>query len=483
MRITISLCTIVCLACCSTAWAEDSSGRCENNAELLKCTIGAIKQLEQNLPTDAAVYDERVRRYLQMLAKNLGYSASAEDLLELKRRSLDLKHHPRENATAIAALDNAIASAAGEIRNIMSIEALASRSEVGLDIYPEFVRRKLQFLDSEKGRFYYEGIFELEVLELLGNALESTYFLDRMHQTPDTSKLEHELNIIHDITTRMNDEKYDYILRNRKGSQTDLNSVTLWQASVSFVLGRRDELKNALQDLINKNWRFTGQTVGVGQVFVYKSLDLPYEIIVRSGKDENGKQNYEVNDPHRIQEFHDASQLALSLCAILDKAGDKGVDEFVKLNEQFVNRDYYVILATAASNGVLKEFAEAIEAETRTERLDPEGQGVLKRVDEVQDPGLAEVVRRGAQLCEIDGSVRDEVYKPFRLEPSIWGPGGKEGDQYQLRVGGGIDENQATIIAKFFKVVYSSSKLHAMSQKLKIEADPYVARPRISGRD
>ena len=170
------LCLILYLFC-RPAWAGDTVGHCDDNDELLKCAIGIITQLERNLSTDAAVHDERVGRYLAMLADKVGYSASPEDILELKRRSLDLKRLPQENATAIAALDNAIASAAGEIRESMSIEKLASRSEVGSNIYPEFLRQKLEFLDSDKGRFYYKGVFELEVLELLANSLEGEYFL------------------------------------------------------------------------------------------------------------------------------------------------------------------------------------------------------------------------------------------------------------------------------------------------------------------
>ena len=82
----------------------------------------------------------------------------------------------------------------------------------------------------------------------------------------------------------------------------------------------------------------------------------------------------------------------------------------------------------------------------------PESPGVLKRVTELQDPRLEEEVRRGAQLCGIEDAVRDKVYKPFQLQPSIWGPSGKERNQYQLRVGGGIDENQATMVADFSNV-------------------------------
>src|SRR5262249_26116221 len=199
------------------------------------------------------------------------------------------------NASAIALLDNAIASAAGQIREKMSIEELAARSKVGDNIYPQFVKQKLNFLDSPEGQFYYRGVFELETMELLANALESTYFLDRS----DQNKLVRELKLIDDIFLRMKDEKYNYILRNRKGTQTDLNSTKFWRASILFALHERDQLKAALNDLINTNWRFVGQSAEVGHLFIYKPFDLPYEIIVRPGKDTNGHQNFEVHDSHR----------------------------------------------------------------------------------------------------------------------------------------------------------------------------------------
>src|SRR5262249_9780650 len=149
-----------------------------------------------------------------------------------------------------------------------------------------------------------------------------------------------------------------------------------------FVLNQKAELKKALQELINKNWRFVGQSSDVGQVFVYRPLDLPYEIIVTPGKDTKGNQNFEIRDPHQTRQFYNAAQLAIAVCSILDKGGDQGVEEFVRLHERFVNRDYHVILAAGPNQDILREFADALKAELANEQIEPETRGLLKRVNE-----------------------------------------------------------------------------------------------------
>src|SRR5262249_19133075 len=154
------------------------------------------------------------------------------------------------------------------------------------------------------------------------------------------------------------------------------------------------------------NWRFVGQSAEVGHLFIYKPFDLPYEIIVRPGKDTNGHQNFEVHDSHRTRRFHNAAQLSLAVCSIIEHTGPKEVEEFVNLIEQFVDRDYHVILATADDAAAVQRVADTIQSELRSEPFNHLGQEVIARVHDAEPPGLEETIRQGGRLCDIEESIR-----------------------------------------------------------------------------
>ena len=145
-------------------------------AELLSC----VKEYSVGTQNDASkrtVFPDWAKAILRKLAQTNGYNGSSSDLAVLKQQSAELKRDPNTNREMISLLDSAIASHVDEIGPAVSTHRLAKVSDLGTDIYPKFIRQKLEFLGSEKARFYDGGPFEIAWRSLFVSSLESEYFL------------------------------------------------------------------------------------------------------------------------------------------------------------------------------------------------------------------------------------------------------------------------------------------------------------------
>ncbi len=139
-------------------------------------TLLVAEAMQGTSPRDS-VLGEPLTGYLHTLAERQGYQGENGDLDRLKGYSTALKTDPNGNMAAIAALDDAIASYAGELRIAVSVTRLAASEKPGTDIYPQLIKQELDFFRSDRAKFYDKGPFELTIRGLYAAALEGDFFL------------------------------------------------------------------------------------------------------------------------------------------------------------------------------------------------------------------------------------------------------------------------------------------------------------------
>jgi hypothetical protein len=443
--------------------------------ELLRCVIALIETVEKKTPTAQAILNDQVLTVLQRLADFQSYRGAASDLNELKRRSTDLKLDPKSNRIAIIALDSAIAAHVDEIGPAVSTQALAKEANVGTDIYPRFVEQKLTFLgDEKKVEFYDRGPFEIVRRTLLANALESSYFLEGQS---DKGKLEKEIRILDETLDRLRSPEYDYI--ERRPQESRINSILFWRASLLFLLGDKIEMKKTLREIILKHQQFDILTKNIGHIYIYKVFDLPYELKVQS-RDQDNQPKIEIKDANLLRRYYNPAQLALVACAHLDEAGGHGIQTFMKATAGLVLSDYYVVAASSKkenSRRVVEQFDEALREAINSEKFRGQRDELVKEVADKEVSGLSDAVKNGARLCEIEDSVRNEIYSPFDFGSYIKHVEEPGTHVDYLLFGGRLNATQASVVSNFLsQSVFAVPELQSLRETLGTDNKAYIAR-------
>jgi hypothetical protein len=433
----------------SPTLALELSHSCFDEGPSLSCVRKVIDAEIGTKPTNEVVLGEPVYSLLQKLAEELGYRGALDDLDDLKRRSSELKQEPAEHRVAIAALDNAIASHVDEIRPAISTQRLASEAAPGTNIYSAFVRQKLDFLSSKRATFYDHGPFEIPRRLLLANALESSYFLKRASGNEDKGLLYEEITLLDEVLERVTNPEYRYLpIVNREPQTSQKNGTLFWKASILFVLGEKSQLHELLRGLAIDNHNFGLETKFPGQIYIYKVLDLPYEMIVRQGIERDGTPSVEVKDALLLKHFFNPAQLALVACAHLDSAGTgEGINGLIKDINDLTPRDYYVVAASGDDPAQLTQFANVLK--TSMDQKINDKRNELLGIVSGEDGGFYAKIDIGAQRCSIEDAIRREIYLPFEFRPQIKHIEGLDRYNDLVLFGGRLSAMQANTVADF----------------------------------
>jgi hypothetical protein len=409
------------LAFDSISWAQSAHPPCgsidRKSPDFLHCVVDQIEKLEASgIPIGKAAVQPPLDDLLDELGHSLGYGGQQSDVDSLKSRSFALKQRdPRENWEAIGALDFAISSYVKELGFAVSTQNLASkRANAGKDIYKDFVRQKLDFLNSDARIFYDRGPFEITVRSLWANSLESEYFLDKAYGsgTTDISALRKEMEILDDIDKRYTDPQYDYLPRNNFLSLR--NSNRFWRASLSLlVAGDANTAREILKNLVSENVQ-NGLQSHQGDIFVYKVYDRPYQILVEADGDVKNIDFYIVN------RFYNPAQLALLACTFVDEKNAVDADAFEKEVREFVFNDYSVVVASAGEqNDRLTKLGDQLtQAIQGSQGLSGQLNEITGQINE-ESSHILQLMQSGAQQCAISNAVRMTIYAPFQFAPRI----------------------------------------------------------------
>ena len=460
--------------------AQEASGPCAASnppisKDFLACVRGALDAVG-NERVSQGVLDEPLHGYLRTLAQTLGYAGAKSDLDALKTQSTALKRDPVANREAIALLDNAIASHVDELRPAVSREALAAKHSSGTDIYPRFVEQKLAFLSTDETKFYDGGPFEVVRRSLLANTLEGKYFMNQ--GDPDQSLLHKEIEVLDEIHVRLTDPKYAYLSVPPANRNARINSNRFWRASLLFVLGEKTELREMLRDIATRNQEFGIETTNPGHVYIYKTLDFPFKILLQ-GIDKDGKPIVETNDPHILNRFYNPAQLALRVCDLVKVAGPSKAETLARVISDLDFNDFYVVAASTNDTSQLQQFVAAVNQALEVQALRQQRDDLVKRIA-AQAETFSNTMKRGAQACGIEDAVRDKIYSAFEFKPQLKHIDGFGKQSEYLVFGGRLDANQANIVVDFLnKYVFADPALHALQTKMKIDSTAYAARVRI----
>ena len=455
-------------------------GFCDPNAkggDFAHCVTRSIAQAPRGKSLSEILSDEPIRGYLQTLANKSGYHGEGGDLDVLKHFSADLKTDPNGNREVIAALDDAIASYAGEIRTEVSLTQLAATEEPGTDIYPLFIRQRLHFLGSEGVKFYDKGPFEIIVRNLLASTLESQFFLDRENGILDVAKLEREVAVLSEILERRDRPELQYLASEQ--SKSAKNSDNFWRAGLLFVLDRKQDLQDVLRDLVNANSDFAIEPWNAGQIYIYRVFNFPFKIVLQGGHDENGSPRISTTDPALLQRFYNAAQLALFTCSLLDNSGLGGISKFVNTISDMPLNDYFVVAATGGDYRTLETLSQtmehAIDHDLHDKKLN-----YLGKIKYEENIETVEAMKRGERACGIDQGIGKKVYSGFEFKSKIIKLKTRPDKNYQLIFGGNVNVVQAREISNFLnQEVFVMPDMTAMRSSLGIAEGAYVARTRI----
>jgi hypothetical protein len=463
--------------------ALEVSHSCFDEGPSLSCVRKVIDAETGTRPTNEVVVGEPIYTLLEKLAEELGYRGGLDDLDDLKQRSLELKRDPAEHRVAITALDNAIASNADEIRPAISTERLASATTPGTNIYSAFVQQKLGFLSSDRATFYDRGPFEIPRRLLLANALESSYFLNREAGNEDKSLLYKEISLLDEVLERVTDPKYSYLpIVNREPQALQKDGTLFWKASVLFVLGEKSQLRELLRRLAIENHHFNLETKSAGHIYIYKVLDLPYEMIVREGIEKNGTPNIDIKDTLLLKRFFNPAQLALVACTHLDSAGTReGINGLIKDIHDLTPSDYYVVAASGGDSAKLKQFADVLRTVMDHDMKNDRDE--ILGIVTGEDGGLFAKINVGAQKCGIEDAIRNEIYLPFEFRPKIEHIEGLDTYPDLVLFGGRLSATQANTVADFLNGVVLN-RPDVQRKMMDFNGKPaYIARMRIDRVD
>lgn len=391
-------------------------------------------------------------------------------MIALKDYSIALKRDPVANKEAILLLDDAIASHANEIRPAISNRALASRSEPGSDIFAAFTKQKLDFLGSESMKFYDRGPFEITWRTLLASTLEAQYFLDQRAGAGDPANLRKTIETLEQILERRISPDYAYL----SGRERYTRSDQFWLASVLFALGDKAKARETLRNVV-LNGQPPGLNTGeINDIYIYRIFILPHQLIVE--RDDEGKPKITIKDPYLLDRSYNSAQLALYSCAFLDKAGEKGVPEFIDAINRLVLNDYFVVVGPVDDAVASRALQEAIGKALETKSVTDKRNQALERVSNAAMAGFPDAIARGAQQCGIDDRTRDQIYAPFTFASEVKQFLGKDKKAKEyLLFGGRLNARQASTIADFLNtVVFQTPELNEPRKKINADADVYA---------
>jgi hypothetical protein len=448
-------------------------------AELLSCVRSYFEQSEAPKET---VFPDWVKSNLQKLAHANGYLGSANDLNVLKQRSIELKRDPYTNLEAISILDSAIAAYVDEIGPAVSTQRLAKIRDIGTDVYPEFIKQKLEFLGSERPKFYDGGPFEIVWRSLLATTLESSYFLKQKAGEDDKELLRREIRVLDEILNRRRSETEYKYLPNRKGPL--LNGDRFWRASVLFALGEKKDAQSELRSLISDNERFglevpRPDAENSRHIYLYKVFYFPHPILVQDDPRKFGDHKTEAKDADIVDRYYNAAQLALVACAYIDQAGStEGINALVAEIRNLELSDYYVIAGSADNPAKIKELASTLNEKLGSTAMSGKRDELLRQFA-VEAQGFSRTIDRGAAKCGIKDDTRDRIYSKFDFQPFTAHIEGMGNVSEYLLFGGRLNADQANVLAGFLnRTVLQQAETGDPGGKDKGRA--FVARMRIT---
>jgi hypothetical protein len=450
-------------------------------AELLSCVRHYLDHAQSDAPKEP-LFPDWVKGVLGKLAHANGYLGSASDLNILKQRSTELKRDPYTNLESISLLDSAIAAYADEIGPAISTQRLAQIRDIGTDIYPEFIQQKLDFLGSERPKFYDGGPFEIVWRSLWASSLESEYFLEQKAGNDDKELLRSAIRVLDEVLLRRRSETQYKYLQNRKGPL--LNGDRFWRASLLFAVGEKTGAQSELRSLISDNKHFglevpSPDAESSRHIYIYKIFSFPHQILVQGDPTKDGARKAEAKDPDIVDRYYNAAQLALCTCAHIDDAGStEGINALAAEIRNLELSDYYVIAGSADNPAKIQELASALNEKLNSAAIIGKRDELVRQFAE-EAQGFSGTISRGAVMCGIKDGIRDQIYSKFDFRPftaHIEGFG--KANEYLL-LGGRLNADQANILAGF---------LNGAIFQLPETSDPggegdnraYVARMRIT---
>lgn len=448
--------------------------------DLLTCARRSLEAADGSASVAQTVLEQPLNGYLSKLAETHGYRGAAGDLDVLKRRSTKLKNDALANRNAITVLDKAIASQINEIRPALSTSALADSSLPGVDIYRQFIRQKLDFLDSEQAKFYDRGPFEISRRSLLASSLESEYFLKQEAGNTDANTLRRALRLVEEVLDRLILPEYSYLRLSAQSYKSSINSNEFWRSSLYLALGEIDDMRRILHKLAVENKTFGLATANPGHIYIYRPFNLPHRIIVRGrGAEENGKARVEIIDPHFVNRYYNPAQLALYTCALLNQASANRIANFMAAIKDLVLSDYYVVVASADSAANLGRLQTAVDTTMHNASMRQAREQLLKNVADQEMIGFSKAMALGAQHCGIDNATRDEIFSPLTLQSNIApGQDAEKGIHYLL-FGGRMNANQANVLADFINKSIFPAVPKQLQEQFGMKARAYPARMKI----
>jgi hypothetical protein len=466
----------------SIAREEPDCASDEANPEnLLACVRRLIEAKGESASVAQAVLQEPLANYLKRLAEAQVYQGATNDLDVLKQHSKELKRDPLINRSAIAVLDNAIASHVNEIRPALSTRALAESSAPGNDIYPQFIKQKLGFLGSEQASFYDRGPFEISRRSLLASSLESEYFLKQESGAADENTLRRAIRLVDDVLDRLTGPEYEYLRQPGQSQRSSINSNQFWRASLYLVLGELSETRDILRKLVIDNKTFSLETSNPGHVYIYRPFNFPHRIIVQGrGAEQGGAARAEIRDQWVLNRYYNPAQLALYSCGQLNQPNKNRIANFTRAIGNLVLSDYYVVLASGDSATALREFESAVGRIMQSEGLREGRERLLKNLAGHEMVGFSKAIAEGAQSCGIDDATREEIFTAFKFQSSaihIEGLG-QQPTEYLL-LGGRLNASQANVVADFVNKSVIPEVPKPLQERLGIKAHAYTARMKI----
>jgi hypothetical protein len=469
--------TAATLACTATTATKGAETVWPCAVASLSCVRQLVQMAETRTPLSQAITQDPLKRLLASLADGELYDGTSADLDELKRRSLDLKRSPIENREAITLLDNAIASDVDELRAAVSTVNLARRSAPGTNIHRMFVEQKKNFLTSDRARFYDGGPFEIVRRSLLANALEEEFFLARKDGLEKPEFLMRELELIDEMIDRYIMPEYEYLGKSQRNLH--VNSNLFWEASVLFVLGKREPAREILRELVINYGSVVLGTEDPGHVFVYRALDVPYEMIRRQGTDEAGLPKLDIINQNALQRYYNPAQLALFVCSLIESAGPDGVENFVNKVSGLDLADYYVVAGSSDDARKLVQLNERIRETLQRSEQAKRSEELLSYIEGLSG-GVSAAMEQGARLCNIDNILLNRVYSPFSFDGrSLYIQDSQRQFGNYLLFGGHLNEAQAAIVADFLNDIMSGHEFDPMRDVDGLEIGASSIRARI----
>jgi len=449
--------------------------------DFLSCTAQVLAGTSDAPPASPGGLNHLLQSYLSVLAASVGYPGRSEDLDILKRRSTDLKRRDAHaNRDAIAALDSAISSHIYELRSVMSPAIVGdqiSPTTRPTNIFPDFVQRKIAYLDSENRKFYEKGPFEIISRVDLANALQELYFISKVAGNDDLSKMKRAEELISGTIPLVTSSGPDYL--STRDIATWINDLRFRNSVLLFYLGNREKLRAISATLAIDNANFSLGARNIPHIYIYKVFETPYVLSVLAGSDKDGHSNLKTDDPAIIKRFYNPAQLGLFMCSRADTAGPSSFEQLTKDIGDLVLSDYYVVAASTNDKHVLEDFRGQITTTIGSSAVASQRDGVLQRLADLEVSGFSSSMRRGARLCGLQDNVRDKIYTAFTFAPTVQEIDGFGRYRFHLLFGGRLNANQARVVSDFLnRVIFPSMK--QKREMYHLENSAYIARMRIN---